>query len=121
MTSMMGLTCTVSAAWIFYRSRPVLLSCKKSEAIFQDRNVPLTCGNVELRGFEPLTSCMPCLTVPSDAVAPGRVTAGQGNSVVRLGRTPSAVVRGRCHLACHWLRGASFSVHYGPSLTNEGP
>jgi hypothetical protein len=60
MTSMMGLTCTVSAAWIFYRSRPVLLSCKKSEAIFQDRNVPLTCGNVELRGFEPLTSCMPC-------------------------------------------------------------
>jgi len=25
MTSMMGLTCTVSAAWIFYRSRPVLL------------------------------------------------------------------------------------------------
>jgi hypothetical protein len=77
MTSMMGLTCTVSAAWIFYRSRPVLLSCKKSEAIFQDRNVPLTCGNVELRGFEPLTSCMPCLADSSDGIVLSRFTADQ--------------------------------------------
>src|SRR5215472_5473891 len=26
---------------------------------FQDRNMPLNCGNVELRGLEPLASCMP--------------------------------------------------------------
>jgi len=33
---------------------------------------------VELRGFEPLTSCMPCLTVSSGGVPLGRVTARQG-------------------------------------------
>jgi hypothetical protein len=27
---------------------------------FEDRNWRLTCGNVELRGLEPLASCMPC-------------------------------------------------------------
>ena len=27
---------------------------------FHDRNMLLTCINVELRGVEPLTSCMPC-------------------------------------------------------------
>src|SRR6266496_5825629 len=37
-----------------------MLSCKHSEIIFGDRNMPLTCGNVELRGLEPLASCMPC-------------------------------------------------------------
>jgi hypothetical protein len=82
----MGLTCTVSAAWIFYHSRPVLLRCKKSEATFQDRNVPLTCGNVELRGFEPLTSCMPYRPGPSPDVAwcrpacrlPVRTVGGRG-------------------------------------------
>jgi hypothetical protein len=34
------------------------LRCKRSEAIFHGRNMLLTCGNVELRGFEPLTSCI---------------------------------------------------------------
>jgi hypothetical protein len=43
-----------------------------------DRNMSLNCGNVELRGYEPLTSCMPCLTVPSGGVPLGRVTARQG-------------------------------------------
>ena len=33
---------------------------------------------VELRGFEPLTCCMPCSMVSSDSVALGPVTAGQG-------------------------------------------
>jgi hypothetical protein len=32
---------------------------------------------VELRGFEPLTFCMPCSTIPSGGVALGPVTAGQ--------------------------------------------
>jgi hypothetical protein len=37
-----------------------------------DRNMPLSCDNVELRGFEPLTSCMPCLAVSSGGVSLGR-------------------------------------------------
>jgi hypothetical protein len=37
---------------------------------------------VELRGFEPLTSCMPCLTVSSDGIVLGRVTALQGAMVM---------------------------------------
>jgi hypothetical protein len=32
---------------------------------------------MELRGFEPLTSCMPCLTVSSGRVALGRITTGR--------------------------------------------
>jgi hypothetical protein len=40
---------------------------------------PLTWGNVlvELRGFEPLTFCMPCSTVSSDGVVLGPVSAVQ--------------------------------------------
>jgi len=36
-----------------------LPECKRSTTIFQDHNMPLSWGNVELRGFEPLASCMP--------------------------------------------------------------
>jgi len=32
---------------------------------------------VELRGFEPLTFCMPCSMIPSEDVALGLVAAGQ--------------------------------------------
>jgi hypothetical protein len=56
---------------------------------------------VELRGFEPLTSCMPCLPDPSGGVALGRVTAGRKESEVWVRRAASAVVLGRCHLICH--------------------
>ena len=35
------------------------LSCKRSKINFKDHNMTVTCGNVELRGFEPRTSCMP--------------------------------------------------------------
>jgi hypothetical protein len=37
-----------------------LLGCKHSKITSEDQNVPLSCGNVELRGLEPLASCMPC-------------------------------------------------------------
>jgi hypothetical protein len=37
-----------------------LLGCKHSKVISEDRNMRLTWGNVELRGVEPLASCMPC-------------------------------------------------------------
>jgi hypothetical protein len=48
------------------------LQCKKSKIIFQDHNMPVSCGNVELRGFEPLTPCMPCLAASSGGVLLGR-------------------------------------------------
>jgi hypothetical protein len=44
-------------------------------AFSEDHNRPLTCGNVELRGFEPLTSCMP--------------SVGSTSSRVHLCRSPS--------------------------------
>jgi hypothetical protein len=60
---------------------------------------------VELRGFEPLTFCMPCMPVSSDGVTIGPVTAGQGLSSIwgRLAR--SGVAWGRWHLLCHLLSG----------------
>jgi hypothetical protein len=45
------------------------------KAGFPDRNRPLTC--VELRGFEPLTFCMPCRTDSSEAVPLSLVLAVQ--------------------------------------------
>jgi hypothetical protein len=38
---------------------------------------------VELRGLEPLASCMPCLTNPSGIVRGGQVPAGQSTPAVR--------------------------------------
>ena len=50
----------------------------------QDRNMPFNCGNVELRGFEPLTSCMPYRPRPTLSVAwhrlAGRLSCGDRGS-----------------------------------------
>jgi len=56
---------------------------------------------VELRGFGPLTFCMPCSMIQSEDVALGPVPAGQAGFGVwgRLAR--SGVAWGRCHLICH--------------------
>ena len=43
--------------------------CKRSKIILGAHMMPLTWGNVELRGFEPLTSCMPYMARLSEAVA----------------------------------------------------
>jgi hypothetical protein len=75
------------------------------------------CDLVELRGFEPLTSCMPCLTVPSRDVPLGRVTARQGNDLVWWGLAASAVVWERCHLVCHW-QPAFFRAQWGLGVVN---
>ena len=58
---------------------------------------------MELRGFEPLTFCMPCSTIPSEGVALGPVTADQDRFRIwgRLAR--SGVAWGRCHLVWHLL------------------
>jgi hypothetical protein len=39
---------------------------------------------VELWGFEPQTSCMPCLTIPSGGVVLGPIPRGQAVSSVWL-------------------------------------
>jgi hypothetical protein len=36
------------------------LGCKRSKSISEDHNMLFTWENVELRGLEPLASCMPC-------------------------------------------------------------
>jgi hypothetical protein len=56
---------------------------------------------VELRGFEPLTFCMPWITISSDMVSNGLVSAGQRRCVVWGRRLLSAEIWGRCHLICH--------------------
>jgi hypothetical protein len=53
----------------------------------EDHSLPLNCGNVGLRRFEPLTSCMPCTTgqsatmgSPDRAAAAPRVRAAEARS-----------------------------------------
>jgi hypothetical protein len=45
----------------------------------QYRNMSLSWENVEPRGFEPLTFCMPFMPVSSDGIALGPITAGQAD------------------------------------------
>ena len=74
---------------------------------------------VELRGFEPLTFCMPCSRVSSDSVALGPVTAVQSGSNVwgRLARSGEIWVHtGRPPARCLWVR--SFSG--GPRSEPDG-
>ena len=62
--------------------RRVLPTLQEVRGYLQDRNIALTCENVELRGFEPLTFCMPCRRATSCAIAPHarrrRVSSARG-------------------------------------------
>jgi len=58
---------------------------------------------VEIRGFEPLTFCMPFMAILSDGILLSRITAGQNDIGVWVRRAASAVAWMRCHLLCHWL------------------
>ena len=60
---------------------------------------------VELRGFEPLTFCMPCSTIPSGTVALGPVTALQSSFDVWGRRARSGEVWGRWDLVWDWVTG----------------
>jgi hypothetical protein len=53
---------------------------------------------VELRGFEPLTFCMPCSRVSSDGVVLGLVTAVESGSNVRGRLARSGEIWGRWSL-----------------------
>jgi hypothetical protein len=83
--------------------------------------MPLTWENVELRGFEPLTFCMPCLTVSSGNVGQGRVTARQSNGLVWVGLAASAEGGvGALSLSLS-LVSASLRREVGPSLALVSP
>ena len=100
-----ALTCEDVFAGIGCEGSSAALAMQEVKDHLQDRNRLLNCDNAELRGFEPLTSCMPCLTVSSDGIALGRITAGQRNLGVWVRRAVSVVAWRRCHLDCHWLSG----------------
>src|SRR6266571_8303779 len=65
---------------------------------------------VELRGLEPLASCMPFLAIPSGTVAGSRMPAVQSRCAVRMCPSLPAAVWVRSHLISHWFAG----------LTGEG-
>jgi len=57
---------------------------------------------VELRGLEPLASCMPCLTNPSGMVRGGQVRTDQSGAAVWQRPEPTGVDWDRSHLVSHW-------------------
>ena len=59
---------------------------------------------VELRGLEPLASCMPCLASLSGIVRGSQDGAGQNRSVVWQGPVSSGPGWPCSHLVSHWLR-----------------
>jgi hypothetical protein len=71
--------------------------------------------DVELRGFEPLTFCMPCSRVSSDGVALRLVTAFQSDYRVWGGLARSGGIWGRWSLIWSWICRASRSteIHHG--------
>ena len=60
-----ALTCEDTCAGAGCEGPSAALAMQEVKDHLQDRNMLLNCGNVELRGFEPLTSCMPYRPVPS--------------------------------------------------------
>jgi hypothetical protein len=76
---------------------------------------------VELRGFEPLTFCMPCSMVSSDGVALGPVTADQTGSGVWGRLAQSGGIWGRWDLVWSGFTGppSSREVDRGNGITND--
>src|SRR5262245_8046858 len=68
---------------------------------------------VELRGFEPLTSCMPCLAKLSEGVALGRGPADQDRFSVWSYLAGSEAVCVCSHLISHWSTGPPFPARGG--------
>jgi len=75
---------------------------------------------VELWGFEPQTSCMPCLTIPSGTVALRRIPAGQAARTVRHRRSQADAVCLRCHFSVAGSA-ASASPRSAPELPAPCP
>ena len=81
-----------------------LRRCKRSKISFEDHNMRLTCGNVELRGLEPLASCMPSMAGPSGMVRDGQIRADQNRAAVWQQPESTGVRWARSHLVSHWPR-----------------
>jgi hypothetical protein len=64
-----------------------------------------THDTVELRGFEPLTFCMPCSVVSSDSVALCPITALQSKVDVCGRLAQSGGIWGRWYLVWSWFAG----------------
>jgi hypothetical protein len=74
---------------------------------------------VELRGFEPLTFCMPCMMVSSDDIALGLITAVQSGFGVcgRLAR--SGEIWGRWSLVWYWFAGSPSQEGLNPGTPDH--
>ena len=60
---------------------------------------------MELRGFEPLTFCMPCIPVSSDHIALGPIAAGESGFNVWGRLAQSGEIWLRWSLAWSWFAG----------------
>ena len=74
---------------------------------------------VELRGLEPLASCMPCLISRSGIVGGGQVRADQNGSAVWQRPEPSDMDWTRSHLVSQWPSGKSFNAGRCRGRTTE--
>jgi hypothetical protein len=69
---------------------------------------------VELRGFEPLTFCMPCMLVSSDGVGLGPVAAVQSSSNVQGSLARSGRIWVRWYLVWSWFSAGPRSMKVRP-------
>jgi len=74
---------------------------------------------VELRGLEPLASCMPCLTNPSGMVRGGQDGAGQSQFLVWHGLESTGVGWTRSHLVSHWFPASAHEVRQHASQDQQ--
>jgi hypothetical protein len=72
---------------------------------FRRSKYGLTWDEVELRGLEPLASCMPCLANPSGIVRGGQGGAGQNRFDIWRGPESTGMDWARSHLVSHFIRG----------------
>jgi hypothetical protein len=92
-------------------------ACRQADDLLKHRNV-------ELRGLEPLASCMPSMANPSGIVRDGQVRAGQSAVVVWDGLETAGMGWTRSHLIRHWLRAdcqsdpRASSGHASPSVAD---
>ena len=77
-----ALTCEDACAGTGCEGPSAALAMQEVKDHLQDRNMPLSCGNVELRGFESLTSCMPYRPRPSLSVGWHRLASRLAAAIV---------------------------------------
>ncbi len=92
-----ALTCEDAFAGTGCEGLSSALAMQEVKDHLQNRNMQLSCGNVELRGFEPLTSCMPYRPGPTPDRARSRPACRlAAKTLARCGLTSPGTCR-------HWL------------------